>query len=166
MPWTSTYWVTQQMASLQMLMAENHKESISFLIIESPEFPQILGYPWLCKHNLHIDCLSLLPASSPLQSLEFSDLSGVPEVYLDLSKTWAKALPPHCSYDCAIDLLSRKALLKGQLYSVSAPERKAMEEYIQEALTAGIIHQSSSPARAGFFFVKKKDKLLWLCIDY
>lgn len=34
------------------------------------------------------------------------------------------------------------------------------------SLAAGLIHPSSSPARAGFFFVDKTDKLLNPCIDY
>ncbi len=41
-----------------------------------------------------------------------------------------------------------------------------MERYIQDSLVAGIIHPSSSPAGAGFFFVKKKDGSLRPCIDY
>ena len=55
---------------------------------------------------------------------------------------------------------------KGGLYSLSAPESRAMEQYIQGSLAAGIIRPSSSPAGAGFFFVSKKDKSLRPCIDY
>lgn len=41
-----------------------------------------------------------------------------------------------------------------------------MNTYITEPLTTGIIYQSSSPAGAGFFFVKKKDGSLHSCINY
>ena len=41
-----------------------------------------------------------------------------------------------------------------------------MENYIGEFLAAGIIHPSSSPVGAGFFFVSKKDHSLRPCIDY
>ncbi|KAI7812468.1 hypothetical protein IRJ41_002419 [Triplophysa rosa] len=41
-----------------------------------------------------------------------------------------------------------------------------MDKYIQEALLAGLIRHSSSPAGAGFFFVEKKDGSLRPCIDY
>jgi len=41
-----------------------------------------------------------------------------------------------------------------------------MEDYIEDSLAAGLFRQSSSPAGAGFFFVEKKDKSLWPCIDY
>ena len=41
-----------------------------------------------------------------------------------------------------------------------------MDRYIQESLKADLIRPSSSPAGAGFFFVKKKDGSLRPCIDY
>ncbi|KAM4702986.1 5-hydroxytryptamine receptor 3B [Rhinophrynus dorsalis] len=41
-----------------------------------------------------------------------------------------------------------------------------MEEYGADALARGIIRKSSSPAGAGFFFVKKKAGKLKHCIDY
>ncbi|KAI4874334.1 hypothetical protein NFI96_004585 [Prochilodus magdalenae] len=43
---------------------------------------------------------------------------------------------------------------------------ESMEEYTQEALPQGYIRPSTSPAAAGFFFVKKKDGGLRPCIDY
>ncbi|KAL0202703.1 hypothetical protein M9458_000721, partial [Cirrhinus mrigala] len=42
----------------------------------------------------------------------------------------------------------------------------AMNTYIQEELAKGFIRPSTSPALAGFFFVKKKDGGLRPCIDY
>ena len=41
-----------------------------------------------------------------------------------------------------------------------------MEKYIGESLAAVLIHPSSSPAGAGFFFVGIKDGSLRPCIDY
>ncbi|KAI2665884.1 Transposon Tf2-6 polyprotein [Labeo rohita] len=41
-----------------------------------------------------------------------------------------------------------------------------MNTYIQEELAKGFIRPSTSPASAGFFFVKKKDGGLRPCIDY
>ena len=55
---------------------------------------------------------------------------------------------------------------RGSLFSLSRPEMEAMDQYLVEALAAGIIHPSSSPAGAGFFFVGKKDGSLQPCIDY
>lgn len=41
-----------------------------------------------------------------------------------------------------------------------------MKAYIEEELVNGFIRPSTSPASAGFFFVKKKDGGLHPCIDY
>lgn len=54
----------------------------------------------------------------------------------------------------------------GCLYSLSAPEREALEKYLSESLAAETIVTSTSPAGVGFFFVKKKDGSLRPCIDY
>lgn len=70
----------------------------------------------------------------------------------------ALSLPPHRPYDCAIDLLPGTPLPSGRLYNLSVKERKAMEQYIQESLEAGIIRPSSSPIGAGFFFRGKEKR--------
>uniref|UniRef100_A0AAQ6IR55 Gypsy retrotransposon integrase-like protein 1 n=1 Tax=Anabas testudineus TaxID=64144 RepID=A0AAQ6IR55_ANATE len=172
------------------LSIDNHFEVLQFHIIHSPSLPLVLGASWLRRHNPHIDwssgrvfgwgpgcsttCLQAAhPVSTPQvsdQVEEFPDLSSVPSVYLDLkqvfNKVRATSLPPHRPYDCAIDLLPGTSPPRGRLYSLSAPERVAMQKYLDEALAAGLIRPSSSPAGAGFFFVGKKDGGLRPCIDF
>lgn len=63
------------------------------------------------------------------------------------------------------ELLPGTAPPEGRPYSLSKPEREAMEKCINNSLAAGLIRPSSSPAGAGFFFVEKNDKTLRLCID-
>jgi len=41
-----------------------------------------------------------------------------------------------------------------------------LKEFIDENLTNGFIHSTSSPHGALVLFVKKKDGSLWLCIDF
>ncbi len=55
---------------------------------------------------------------------------------------------------------------KGRVFPLSQPESEAMRAYIEEELAKGFIRPSTSPASAGFFFVKKKDGGLRPCIDY
>lgn len=81
-------------------------------------------------------------------------------------KSRVTSLPPYRPYDCSIDLLPGTSAPKGRLYSLSVPKNQAMRENIQASLKASIVHPSSSPAGAGFFFVSKKDKSLRPCIDY
>lgn len=176
---------------------KNHKEIIRFYLFQSPSQALVLGQPWLCRHNPHVnwrtgeiigwgeDCVgNCLDVFSPAEDIpvlnlasvksttdsEYPDLNTVPPCYRHLrevfNKTKAMSLPPHRTYDCAIDLLPGSVVPKGRLYSVSGPEKEAMREYIQTSLKAGLIRPSSSPAGAGFYFVAKKDGSLRPCIDY
>ncbi|KAI3355432.1 hypothetical protein L3Q82_017896, partial [Scortum barcoo] len=74
---------------------------------------------------------------------DYPDISKVPPCYHDLKEVFNKAkatsLPPHREWDCAIDLLPGAPIPKARLYSISGPERKAMEEYIEASLRSGII---------------------------
>lgn len=101
---------------------------------------------------------------------DYPDLSSVPACCHHLrevfSKSKAMSLPPHRPYDCEIDLVPGFKIPKGRLYSISGPEKQAMQEYIETSLKAGLIQPSLSPAGAGFFFVEKKEGSLRPCIDY
>lgn len=181
--------VQRKTLPLTLTVSGNHRETIDFLIFRSPYTPVVLGHPWLVLHNpqinwangsviswklsCHVDCLS--SAVPPVSSAavfqeEPGDLSGVPEEYHDLrevfSRSRATSLPPHRRYDCSIDLLPGTTPPRGRLYSLSAPEREALERYLSDSLNAGTIAPSASPAGAGFFFVRKKDGSLRPCIDY
>ena len=179
--------ITSITSPISMMISGNHRETICFHLLRSPNQPLILGSPWLRLHNPHLDWVSgtikewgerchqtcLHSASlhrSPVPPASAIDVSNVPECYHDLrevfNKSKAMSLPPHRPYDCSIDLLPGTTPPKGRLYSLSAPERKAMDDYISNSLSAGIIRPSSSPAGAGFFFVGKKDGSLRPCIDY
>ncbi|XP_053319633.1 sodium-coupled monocarboxylate transporter 1-like [Spea bombifrons] len=57
----------------------------------------------------------------PPVQLEFSDM---------FDKVRAGTLPPHRSYDCAIDLQPGAIPPKGRTYPLSVAENKAMEEYV------------------------------------
>ena len=102
----------------------------------------------------------------PLPKEATPDLSQVPPEYHDLCKSRATLLPLHRPYDCAIDLKPGTTPPRGRLFSLSRPEREAMEKYLTEAIAACLIRLSSSPTSASFFFVGKKDGTLRPCIDY
>ncbi len=170
--------VTHSTTPVTLITSGNHTERIIFFLTDSPLAPVVLGHPWLTKHNPRIDwgqssvaawsescyasCLvsACSPVScSPLQD-EAVNLSNVPAEYHDLkevfSKSRAASLPPHRPYDCAIDLVPGTSPPKGRLYSLSVPERGAMEKYISDSLAAKFIRPSSSPAGAGFFFSQRR----------
>ncbi len=145
--------ITAVTGLVHLITSGNHTEEIRFLLIHSPSAPIVLGHTWLIKHNPFIDwahhtvlewsrfCLSqcLVSASSPVMSVsvlqgEPVDLARVPVAYHDLravfSKSRASSLPPHRPYECAIDLLPGTSPPKGRLYSLSGPEREAIDKYI------------------------------------
>ncbi|KAI5085663.1 hypothetical protein C0J45_2345, partial [Silurus meridionalis] len=94
----------------------------------------------------------------------------IPEEYQAFNDVFcakaATCLPPHRPWDCCIDLLPGAKLPKGRVYTLSAPEHRAMEEYVQQAVRQGFIAPSTSPAASSFFFVGKKNEGLRPCIDY
>ncbi|KAL0149844.1 hypothetical protein M9458_054892 [Cirrhinus mrigala] len=169
------------------LIIGNHSEKIQLFITKITSPPVILGHPWLIAHDPFISwtnhkivhwgatCQELClraPVGTCSGESEASDinLEEVPVPYRDLAEVFSKRsatqLPPHRPYDLAIDLVPGAVLPRGHLYSLSATEHQAMEEYVAEGLRAGTIRPSSSPAAAGFFFVKKKDGGLRPCVDY
>ena len=167
-------WATRP---LKIRISGNHQEEISLLIIDTPHSPVVLGHPWMAKHQPQVDwarheilewdpscsshCLKKphAPVVTP-QREEFPNLARIPKEYHDLVGVFCKSrvmtLPPHRPYDCAIEVQSGATPPRGRIFSLSRPEREAMEKYLAESLAAGIIRPSSSPACAGFFFVGKE----------
>ncbi|KAL0159635.1 hypothetical protein M9458_043360, partial [Cirrhinus mrigala] len=130
--------------------------------MSGPEMvPADLEHLWGVIQQQSGEIMSLRQELVGLQAeVPYRDLAEV------FSKRRAALLPPHRPYDLAIDLVPGAVPPRGHLYSLSATEHQAMEEYVAEGLRAGTIRPSSSPAAAGFFFVKKKDGGLRPCVDY
>ncbi|KAI2650571.1 Transposon Tf2-9 polyprotein [Labeo rohita] len=174
--------VTALTEGLKMQVGPEHSETLKFYVISSPNHPLILGLPWLQQHEPYSwkrneirqwgpDCYhQCIPASSriPVNTITCNDspieATGLPAEYHDLieafSKSKATQLPPHRPSDCAIELLPGTTPPKGRIFPLSQPESEAMKNYIEEELSKGFIRPSTSPAAAGFFFVKKKDAAL------
>ena len=148
----------------------NHHEKIQFHLFTSTSHSLILRQPWLFLHNSNINwnsgqirewgedctdhCIPVpvaeinLFSADPVTDPEYPDLTSVPTCYHHLkevfNKSKALSLPPHRLYDCAINLIPGSTIPKGRLYSISGPERAAMNEYISASLKAGLIRPSSS----------------------
>jgi len=98
------------------------------------------------------------------------DLSTIPEEYHEyadvFSKSKAETLTPHHPYDLRIDLEKDSHSPVETIYSLSKFKQEALKEFIDENLTNGFIHSTSSPHGAPVLFVKKKDGSLRLCVDF
>lgn len=181
--------ITHRTQELQMLTGLLHQETIQFYVLPVSNTPVILGLPWLRLHDPQVSwregqilrwssqcqksCLSTIsPMKVQVVTLdpESTNIPNLPKEYHDLitafSKVQANTLPPHRSHDCAIDLIPGSSPPWGRIFPLSLPESEAMAKYIKEELEKGFIRPSTSPASAGFFFVRKKDGGLRPCIDY
>jgi len=76
-------------------------------------------------------------------------------------------LPPHRSFDHAIDLKEGAQPSWGPIYALSEVELEAQKEYLEGMLRTGKIKPSKSPAGAPILFVPKPHGGgLRLCVDY
>ncbi len=158
--------ITHTTPCVSLVVSGNHHESVVLFLMESPNASLVLGHPWLVQHSPHVDwsrsqimswsqschacCLGVAspPVSVfPVLQVEAEDLTGVPEEYLDLrlvfSRSRATSLPPHRPFDLCHRSPPRHFSAPGRLFSLSGPEREAMDKYIQESLKAGL----NSPLR-------------------
>ncbi|KAL0194835.1 hypothetical protein M9458_008407, partial [Cirrhinus mrigala] len=132
------------------LIIGTHSETIKFYVTKITSPPIILGHPWLVTHDPFISWTSnrielCLRAKVGMCSGE-SEASDVDHGAIPVHKRSAARLPPHRPYDLAIDLVPGAVPPRGHLYSLSAKEQLAMEEYVAEGLRAGTIHPSIHPA--------------------
>ncbi|KAH0607133.1 uncharacterized protein H6S33_003121 [Morchella sextelata] len=140
-----------------------------------------------CKQNC-LPAATKIELISPYQMLEeeetvyqlvgsvWHDEDGgdIAEKIHHLYRDWAdvfsqekiEEMPPHSHNDLKIKLLPGTAPPFGPLYPCSAPELKALREYLDKELSSGKISRSNSPAAAPILFIPKKDGTLRICVDY
>jgi hypothetical protein len=82
------------------------------------------------------------------------------------SEMEANKLPPHCPYNHHILLKDGFIPPFGPIYSLSRTELAALRKWLDENLSKGFIHTSSSPAGTPILFIKKGDRSLCLCVNY
>ena len=98
------------------------------------------------------------------------DLSFVPEEYHKYANVFSKSkvetLASHHPYNLQIELEKDSHPSVGTIYSLSKFKQETLRKFINENLTNGFIHLTSSLHRALVLFIKKKDSSLWLCVDF
>ncbi|GKE85416.1 putative reverse transcriptase domain-containing protein, partial [Tanacetum coccineum] len=85
-----------------------------------------------------------------------------PEVFLE---DWL-GIPPARQVEFQIDLVPSAAPVARAPYRLAPSEMKELAEQLQELSDKGFIRPNSSPWGALVLFVKKKDRLFRMCIDY
>ncbi|GKB81406.1 putative reverse transcriptase domain-containing protein [Tanacetum coccineum] len=95
-------------------------------------------------------------------------LEDVPIVqdFLDVFPEDLPGLPPTRQVEFQIDLIPGTAPVARAPYRLAPFEMKEFSEQLKELFDKGFIRPSSSPWGAPVLFVKKKDRLFRMCIDY
>ena len=75
-------------------------------------------------------------------------------------------LPPKRDNDFSINLMPGAAPVSKTPYRMSIVELKELQMHLEELLKKGYIHPSVSPLGALVLFLKKKDNMLRLCIEF
>ena len=70
---------------------------------------------------------------------------------------YSDELPPHRSFDHAIDMVDEKEPPWGPIYALSEKELGVLREYLDTILASGKIRSSKSPAGAPILFMPKKE---------
>ena len=117
----------------------------------------------LCLCSLDIQANFAKLAEAPDLSNVFSEYHEFANVF---SKTKAKVLASHYSYNLKINLEEGAQPLVSPIYSLSAFKQEAFKEFIEKNLNTDFIQPTSSLHSALVLFVKKKNGSLHLCIDF
>ena len=85
-----------------------------------------------------------------------------PNIFLDE----LPGLPPDRDVEFKIELVPGTTPISRRPYRMLPNELAKLKIQLQELLYKGLIRPSSSPWGCPALFVKKKDKYLWMCVDY
>ncbi|GJZ61931.1 putative reverse transcriptase domain-containing protein [Tanacetum coccineum] len=148
----------------------DHPFNINLMPVELGSFDVIIGMDWLSKSHVVIELLPEIRS----HSLETKDQSGekrledVPIVqdFPEIFPEDLPGLPLTRQVEFQIDLMPGAAPVARAPYRLASSEMKELSEQLQELSDKGFIRPSSSPWGAPVLFVKKKDRSLWMCIDY
>ena len=104
-------------------------------------------------------------------NVEVEPLKDVPWQYRDYQSVfngqYSDELPPHCSFEHAIDMVEGKEAPWEPIYALSEKELEVLRAYLDDMLRSGKIRPSKSSASAPILFVPKKEgRGLRLCVDY
>ena len=104
-------------------------------------------------------------------NVEVELLKDVPWQYRDYQSVfngqYGDELPPHRSFDHAIDMVEGKEPPWGPIYALSEKELEVLRTYLDDMLRSGKIRPTKSSVGAAILFVPKKEgRGLRLCLDY
>ncbi|KAI3742464.1 hypothetical protein L1987_60147 [Smallanthus sonchifolius] len=117
-----------------------------------------------CLRKGHTAILELV-AKQPSEEKKIDDIPIVRD-FLEVFPIDLPGLPPHRQVEFQIDLVPGAAPIARAPYRLAPSELQELSTQLHELLDKGFIRPSSSPCGAPVLFVKKKDGIFRMCIDY
>ena len=125
----------------------------------------------LCKHPPHKESygehINKAIISTEIAMAEKPKEDPIPDFCTDFADVFSKQtynqLPPHRTFDHAIDLKDIFVPKIAKIYPLNLAEKEACKAFVKEYLKTGHIIPLKSPQAAPFFFVTKKDRTLCPC---
>ncbi|GKE71299.1 putative reverse transcriptase domain-containing protein [Tanacetum coccineum] len=142
----------------------NRSFPIDLMVIELGSFDVIIGMDWLSRYDATILCGKKkvrIPLEGKTLVIE-DERKNFPEVFPEE----LPGLPPPTQVEFHIDLIPGVAPVARAPYRLAPSEMKELSKQLQELSKKGFIRPSSSPWGAPVLFVKKKDGLFRMLIDY
>ncbi|GJU06734.1 putative reverse transcriptase domain-containing protein [Tanacetum coccineum] len=171
------------------LEPESSLFSINLIPLGHGSFDVIIGMDWLSQHKAMIVChdnvveipmedgrilkvhgeqavgITKALKSAKEDEPKLSNISVVRE-FEDVFPEDLSGLPPQWQVEFRIDLVPEATPIAKSPYHLAPSEMQELSRQLQELQDKGFIRPSHSPWGAPVLFVKKKDGLLCMCIDY
>ena len=160
----------------------------NLVILPGLSIDVILGMNWMKNHGVLIDTSTrtvmlrdpknneafLVPlprefdlhnVANAIQSVALPDIPVVCE-FPDVFPDELPGISSDREIEFKIELLPGTTPISRRLYRMPPNELAELKIQLHELLENGLICPSSSPWGCPAIFVKKKDKSLWMCVDY
>jgi hypothetical protein len=160
----------------------------NMIVLKGQDIDVILGMNWLAQHKAilntdlrtiklsygHVEVLLSIPVAVPTKSFgrvyeaiipEIQDIPVVRE-FSDVFPEDLPRLPPERDVEFVIELKPDTTPISRRSYRMPPNELAELKIQLQDFLEKGFIRPSSSPWGCPAIFVKKKDQMLQMCMDY
>jgi hypothetical protein len=160
---------------------------VNLIVLDSKGIDIILGMDWLRKYDRVILCAKRVirltkedgtkvefnvamqaDQASLLNQVQGTSLDEIRVVqeYSDVFRKDLLGMPQDRDIEFEIDLLPGTPPISKRSYRMLINDLVELKKQIAELQSKGFICPSSSPWGAPVFFVEKKDRTQWMCMDY
>jgi hypothetical protein len=157
----------------------------NMIVLKGQDINIILGMNWLAQHKaiLNTDLRTIrlsygqeevllsIPVAIPAKPFGRVYEAIIPKIqdiceFSDVFPEDLPGLPPERDVEFVIELKPGTAPVSRRSYRMPLNELAELKTQLQDLLEKGFIRPSSSPWGCPAIFVKKKDQMLQMCVDY